>query len=58
RGYETRSLRKQREAYTMMLEAQQSDESVFSGVPKDIIKHIASLRFKATLAQPELDKKI
>jgi hypothetical protein len=42
----------------MMLEAQQSDESVFSGVPKDIIKHIASLRFKATLAQPELDKKI
>ncbi|MCD6026499.1 MAG: hypothetical protein K0R08_1018, partial [Solimicrobium sp.] len=33
RGYETRSLRKQREAYTMMLEAQQSDESVFSGVP-------------------------
>jgi hypothetical protein len=61
RGYEPRSvkkLREAREAYILMREAQESNESIFSLVPRDIIDYITCLRLKATLAQPKFDKTI
>ncbi|MCD6026899.1 MAG: hypothetical protein K0R08_1418 [Solimicrobium sp.] len=58
RQYEPRSVRKSRETYVTILEAQQSHESVFSFVPRDIIDHITRLRLGATLAQSAPEKKI
>ncbi|MCD6026733.1 MAG: hypothetical protein K0R08_1252 [Solimicrobium sp.] len=46
RGYEPLAVRKQRKEYQLMLEAQQSNESVFSHVPKELVEHIARLRGK------------
>ena len=58
RGYEPLSfMKKQGEEYKLMLAAQQENESVFSGVPRELIDHIARLRVEATVAQNEARKK-
>jgi hypothetical protein len=41
-----------------MLEARQSNDSVFSHFPKELVEKITGLRIDATLAQSEFDKKL
>jgi hypothetical protein len=56
RGYEPVAQRKQRKEYQLMLEARQSNDSVFSHFPKELVEKITGLRIDATLAQSEFDK--
>jgi hypothetical protein len=59
RGYEPGKLvlmREQGEEYKLMRAAQQSNESVFSLIPRDLVNYISSLRVKAILAQSEREK--
>jgi TPR repeat protein len=58
REFEPRSVRKQRESYIMMREAERSEKSVFFHIPTDIINRIAHLRLEATRVQSESDKKV
>jgi len=57
RGYEPAPMRKLRQDYNLMLEAQQSNESVFADIPRDVLHHMARLRMEVMLAQQKLDKK-
>lgn len=57
RGYEPVPMKKLREEYKLMLEAQQSSESVFADIPRDLFHHIARLRTEIMLAQQKLGKK-
>lgn len=61
RGYEPRKIlfaQKQGEEYISMLEAQQSDKSVFFNFPVEVIRCIARLRFEEKFGPlSKLDKK-
>lgn len=56
RGYEPGKLipKRQQMEYKLIREAQQSDQSVFSNVPHDIVNKIARMRFESTLARSKL----
>ncbi|MCD6026983.1 MAG: hypothetical protein K0R08_1502 [Solimicrobium sp.] len=56
RGFEPVAVKKQRREYQLMLEAQKSNESVFSHLPRELVNHIALLRREAILAQLEFNQ--
>jgi hypothetical protein len=58
RGYKQRliPMRIQGEEYQLMLKAHESNDSIFSDMPLELIKYISHLRIQTTLVQQNLNK--